>query len=278
MQIRIKSTFLTILFGTSVAFSAQQDVRVHFDPGKLSMKEKDGQTLFTYDDPTSRYIEHQTGSPVLPGITLYVLMPAGARYKSCSVNASAQPLKGSYDVYTRQKVDYMTYTAERFPPRLVEFVQEGDLDGYRVFVFRAYPIACQPGDGSVSRILHSQLRIEYEKEDATATGYEPQTPAQETAIRRRVVNPHDLADFTHADTHTTYKREDPLTRQRNAVAREAFATQIRERKAAERQSKLHYLHDVPEIELARNKSAIEEMQEQVYINQDNDIVYAPIEF
>lgn len=271
-----KCILATIVLATCVANSAQQDVRVHFDPGKLSIKNKDGQSLFSYKDDSCRFVEHESGAPVLPSVTLYVLMPAGARYKSCSVKASAQPLKGSYDVYTRRKVDHMSYTAQRFPPRLVEFVKEGDVEGYRVFVFRAYPVACQPGDGSVSRILYSQLRIEYDAGDAAA--YEPQTTAQRLAIKKIVVNPQDLARFTGEAEQKTYTRHDPLSRQRSSVANEAFATEIRDREAAERQRKLNYLRDVPEVKVVRNKTAFEEMQEDVFINQDNDIVYAPIEF
>lgn len=251
-------------------------VRIHFDPSRLGTEARGDQTLFTYRDATSHFVTHGVGAPVLPSITVYVLMPRGARYVANRARSSAAPMRGIFDLYTRGETPYTARGAQRFPPRVVEFVGEGDLNGYRVFEFRAFPVSCQLGDGTVSRILETQIEIHFKTTDTEL--YSEADTATQLAVQRQVINPHDFARFTTERRPQIASSIDPLTRQRRGIADSAFATEVRERDAAERQRKAQFLQDVPNVEVARSRSAFETLQDQVFISQDNDIVYAPISF
>ena len=173
------------------AASSEKEVHINFDPSKLTTETKGHAILFRYRDQHCRYIEHGIGAPVLPCVQVYVLMPRDAVYKGCTVRAESHPLCGTYDLYCRKRVEETARSARRYPPKLVEFLGKKELNGCHVFMFRAYPISCQLGDSSVTKILRMSLTIEYDV-PAGVGMYAPVSARRAAWLKRLVINPNDL--------------------------------------------------------------------------------------
>jgi hypothetical protein len=241
--------------------AATKELAFHFDPSRLTTEARGAQTLFRYKDPTCKYVEHAAGAPVLPCVQFCVVMPKGAQYKTCRVQASAEPYRGSYKVFTRTAARGMQ-SAQRYPPKMVEFAGMRDVRGYRVFVFRAYPVFCQPADGSVARVLSTKILIEY-VQPAAPEQYTPADPSVIAALRKVVINPDDLDALTRADETNEALVAGLPYGQRTLATRDVFATGMAPHTASRP---------------ADDADIFSLMKENVYINEENDIVYAPIRF
>ena len=197
-------------------------------------------------------------------MSVYVLMPKGAIFKSCSVRVEAQPLCGNFKLYCRHFVAETAFTAKRYPPKLAEFAGYKNIDGFRTFVFRTYPVTCQPGDNSVNKILKTSLAIKYEVPEGEEL-YARIASNIMDGIKRMVANPNDLDELT-ADYYaeTTLKKDGT----RNSFNYEFFATKI-EKKATVKK---------PDVALKQKQSAIGDIVDDKLFIEENDIVYAPITF
>ena len=264
----MKTYFLILIFLPTALFAqiVKKDVKVYFNPAKLSKEMKGNATLFRYKDPNCKYVVHEPGAPVLPCLKVYVLMPKGAVFKSCSIRAEAIPLCGNFRLYCRTYIPETAHTARRFPPKLAEFVEQKDIKGYRVFVFRTYPITCQPGDNTVNKILQTSLSIKYFlPEDAGL--YKCYSVKNLNKIKKLVVNPNDLSEYSAANlAKTTFK--DPIRNMRDNLSHDVFATEISSTTATEK---------CPKYTVKQNSVVDDLMEDQLFID-DNDIVYAPITF
>jgi len=263
----MKTYFLTIIFLTTTIFAqtVKKDVRVYFNPAKLSKEMKGSETLFKYDDPNCKYVVHEPGAPVLPCLKIYVLMPKGAIFKACSIRSEAIPLCGSFKLYRKSYIPETAHTAKRYPPKLAEFVESKDISGYRVFIFRTYPITCQPGDNTVNKILQTSLSIKYFVSDDAGL-YKGYSSTELKKIKKLVVNPDDLTAYSAANVAKT-TLNDPLMKMRNNLNHEIFATEIKNDVSS----------DCPKYKIKQNSMIDDLMNEQLFID-DNDIVYAPITF
>lgn len=237
-----------------------KEVTFHFDPTRLTMEARGNTTLFRYNDPACKYVEHEAGSPVLPAVMFNVLMPSGAVYVQSRVRAESQPYRGVYRLFTRGAPSAATRSAKRYPASLIEFVGHRDIEGFRVFTFRAYPVCCQPADGSVVRILKATMMVNYTSKDSQRM-YAPVAPDVAARIKRMVINPDDLELFTVREPRGTAPggAYEPAS-----SSSPLFATQIRDRRASD---------NAP-----ANADVLQFLKENVYINEENDIVYAPFRF
>jgi len=248
-----------LLCGVCIA-GGTKEVIFHFDPTRLTMETRGNATLFRYNDPACKYVEHEQGAPVLPAVLFHVLMPRDAVYQRSRVRAESQPYRGVYRLFTRGAPAAATRTAKRYPASLIEFVGHRDIEGFRVFTFRGYPVCCQPADGSVVRILKVTMMVNYTAKDSQRM-YAPVARDVAARIKQLVINPDDLELFTVRE---------PRGRTKGGVAEPAaassplFATHIRDRNAAQNASV--------------NADVFDFLKENVYINEENDIVYAPFRF
>ncbi len=260
------------------AASSEKEVHINFDPSKLTTETKGHAILFRYRDQHCRYIEHGIGAPVLPCVQVYVLMPRDAVYKGCTVRAESHPLCGTYNLYCRKRVEETARSARRYPPKLVEFLGKKELNGCHVFMFRAYPISCQLGDSSVTKILRMSLTIEYDVPVGTGM-YAPVSARRAAWLKRLVINPNDLDRWTLKEQRVVANRTGPISNRRESLTREVFATEIRDRGAARRSDSLIMLNGRPDVSLPTRRNAIEEfVGDDVFITEENDIMYAPILF
>jgi len=249
---------------TLLAAPLKKDVIIHFNPAKLTSEMKGDATLFKYDDKNCKYVVHEPGSPVLPCLPVYVLMPKGAIFKSCSVRVEAQPLCGNFKLYCRRFVAETAFTAKRYPPKLAEFAGYKNIDGFRTFVFRTYPLTCQPGDNSVNKILKTSLAIKYDVPEDEGLYLRFSSNSLDD-IKRLVVNPNDLDELTADYYAETQLKKDGT---RNSFNYEFFATKIEEKTAVNK----------PNVAVKQKQSAIGDIVDDKLFIDENDIVYAPITF
>jgi hypothetical protein len=245
----------------ATGFAATKELAFTFDPSRLTTEARGAQTLFRYKDPTCKYVEHAAGAPVLPCIEFYVVMPQGAQYKTCRIQASAQPYRGTFKVFTRTAVNG-TQSARQFPPKVIEFIGHRNVRGYRVFAFRAYPVSCQPADGSVARVLQTKIAIDF-VQPATPAKYAPANPAIVTALKKVVINPDDIELLTESDDTNEALAAGANYGARALATRDVFATDITPRSAARSED---------------DNDFFSLLEDNVYINEEHDIVYAPIRF
>jgi len=242
-----------------------------FDPTKLKTEQRGTMTLFKYNDGSCRFVEQAAGAPVLPSVVYNVVMPKGAVYKSCRSSAQTQPLRGTYQVYSRPVKGAAAPTAQRYPARLVEFLGSKDVNGYRVFSFRAYPVLCQPADGSAAQILAASVEVVFDMQARNAL-YAPIPVEKEFAVRKLVVNPDDVTALTDRRVPLDQRRDDAAMTGRNVAPRDVFATpqddSTGQLVAGTRKRK----------ESADYADVFDFLKDNVYINDENDIVYAPIRF
>jgi len=246
---------------TATSFAGTKELAFSFDPSRLTTEARGAQTLFRYKDPTCKYVEHAAGAPVLPCVEFYVVMPQGAQYKTCRIHASAQPCRGTYKLFTRT-VAKDAPSARRFPPNVIEFVGHRNVRGYRVFAFRAYPVSCQPADGSVARVLQTRIAIDF-VQPARAAKYAPANPTVIAALKKVVINPDDVESLTQADETNEALTAGASYGARSLATRDVFATDIAPRRAAQSEG---------------GSDFFSLLEDNVYINEENDIVYAPIRF
>jgi len=249
---------MCMLCGLCLA-SGTKEVTFHFDPTRLTLETRGKMTLFRYNDPACKYVEHEQGAPVLPVVMFNVLMPKGAEYTQSRVRAHSQPYHGVYRMFTRGAPSAATASAKRYPASLIEFAGHQEIEGFRVFSFRAYPVCCQPADGSVARILKATMIVTYNTKE-TQRMYAPVAPDIAARIKRQIINPDDLDLFTMRDTRGTV----PGGAYDNGQSSELFATRIRNRQASQERAAAPDIFDF--------------LKENVYINEENDIVYSPFRF
>lgn len=239
---------------------------VQFDLTKISAEQRGAMTLFKYNDPQCTYVEHGPGTPVLPSVIVQVVMAKGARFKSCHINAQTQPVRGTFKMYARApkttQADAET-TAQRYPARLVEFIGQRDVEGYRVFSFRTYPVMCQPADGSVTKVLAAHIEVLYE--GAAGGMYAPAAPDAERRLRSMVMNPDAIAALTEYHSSVGKVRPAAVVAGRAVATRDVFATQADPK-------------PVVSATPPSNGDVFDMLKENVYINEDNHFVYAPIRF
>ena len=264
---KIYILIITLLAANLFAAPLKKDVYVYFNPAKLTSELKDGATLFKYKSPNCKYVVHEPGAPVLPSVMVYVLMPKGAVFKSCSVRAEAQPLCGNFKLYCRRYVAETAFTAKRYPPKLAEFVGCKKINGYRTFAFRTYPITCQPGDNSVNRILKTSLLIKYDVPEESGL-YECLSSTALDKVKHSVVNPDDLDRLTSSYYAKSPLKRNSVSKMEDELIRDFFATEIKRDNSNRK----------PDIAVTPKRSSFDKTVEENLFIDDNDIVYAPITF
>ncbi|MCX7847488.1 MAG: hypothetical protein N2595_05630 [bacterium] len=235
-----------------------KEITIHFDPTRLRMEARGTMTLFRYNDPACKYIEHEAGAPILPAVFFNVLVPKGAVYVRSRVRAETQGYRGVYHMYTRTRP--RVWSAKRYPASLVEFVGYRELEGFRVLTFRAYPVCCQPGDGSVARVLRVTMLLEYTVKGERQP-YAPVSPVIAARVKRCVINPDDLEAYSMGSRERRRLGGEVAG---GGADYEAFATQIRERRSG--------------ASAERDVGVFNLLKENVYISEENDLVCAPIRF
>ena len=184
---------LTLLLLSSIYFSGVSaaesiEATVNFDASKLKEETKGDAAFFRYEGSDVNYVEHGKGAPVLPCRHIYVVAPKGADYAGCRVKIQREKLPGHYKLYSREAAPEGARSAELYPPNCMEFVRQFDEAGFRLFMFRAYPIVSQPADGTVMRIISCQLQISCKGE----ARYENVPTDDMIKIKRKVMNPKAL--------------------------------------------------------------------------------------
>ncbi|MBR5623567.1 hypothetical protein IKW72_00970 [bacterium] len=206
--------FLFLIFCAGLATAESIDATVSFDASKLKEETKEGATLFRYEGNDVNYVEHGKGAPVLPCRHVYVVAPKGADYAGCRVKIQREKLPGRYKLYAREAVPEGTRSAELFPPNCVEFVRQFDEAGFRLFMFRVYPIVSQPADGTVMRVISCQMQISCKGE----ARYENVPTDEMIKIKRKVMNPKALETLV-ASLKVTPRRDLKLERSGFATSR-----------------------------------------------------------
>ena len=258
----------TISFAVST-----KEIKLNFDTSKFSVESIGDSTLFNYKDSRSQLVQRGKGAPVMPCITIDVLMPKGATFKNCKSKAQALELRGKYKVYTRLLKETKKSAFEQYPPRLVEFVGRKDINGCNIFSFRAFPITCVPKKGKVNKILQTSLLIEYDIPSGDGT-YSMESITSLMSIKKIVVNQDDVKNMICYEEYNSVvksKYSDPLSRMRTSMNQE-----ICQGNGAEM---LSMLKTKPNFSSSTKQTSLDDMiQENLYINDNNDIVFAPISF
>lgn len=185
-----KYFLILICLASSALMAASIDATIGFDASKLKEEKKEGASFFSYADNDVNYVEHGQGTPVLPCKHVYIAAPKGAEYAGCRTKVSREQLPGRYNLYVRDANAKKT-GAELYPPSCVEFVKQYDEDGFRIFMFRVYPIVCQPADGTVMRIISLQMQVSCKGEER----YENVPMDDLIKIKRKVLNPKALENL-----------------------------------------------------------------------------------
>ena len=269
-----KNIIIIALATCAISFaSSTKEIKLNFDSSKFSLESIGQSTLFNYKDPRSQLVQRGTGAPVIPSITVDVLMPNGAIYKNCRSKAKALALRGEYKVYSRQTTETFKNKFSQYPPRLVEFIGEKNINGCKVFSFRTYPITCIPEKGKVNKILQTSFVIEYEIPNGDGT-YSLDSINSLMNLKKIIINPDDVKKMI---CYKAYKMpgkskcSDPLSRMRSSMTQEICKKNGREM--------LSMLRTKPEASSIRKQKSFDDMiQENLYINDNNDIVFAPISF
>lgn len=181
--------FLTFV-AAAMSFAASIEATFNFDASKLKQEDKDGAVLFRYDDSDVNFVEHGPGTPVLPCKHVFIAAPKGASYAGCRTSVSRERIPGKHTLYVREK-DKIGKGAEIYPPNCVEFVKQYDESGFRIFMFRIYPVVCQPADGTVMRVISCKMKISCDGE----ARYENVSMDDLIKVRRKVMNPKALDDL-----------------------------------------------------------------------------------
>ena len=182
-----KYLLILICLASSTLMAGSIEAIIGFDSSKLKEEKKEGASFFSYADSDVNYVEHGQGTPVLPCKHVYIAAPKGAEYSGCRTKISREQLPGRYDLYVRDKNAKKT-GAELYPPSCVEFVKQYDEAGFRIFMFRVYPIMCQPADGTVMRIISLQMQVSCKGEER----YENVPMDDLIKVKRKVLNPKAL--------------------------------------------------------------------------------------
>jgi len=259
--------FITLFATTLFAEMMKKDVHIYFNPAKLTTEMKGDATLFKYKNKNCKYVVHEPGSPVLPCLPVYVLVPKGAMFRSCTVQAEIQPLCGNFKLYRRRFIYETAFTAKQYPPKLAEFVGYKDINGYRTFEFRTYPITCQPGDNSVNRILQASLSIKYDVPENNGF-YDRFSSKVLDKVKKMVINPDDLSGLSSSYYVKTSLKKDAVLNSRDSLTHEVFATKIEKNVSGKK----------PDIALAPKRSPLDELVEDKLVIDDNGIAYTPITF
>jgi hypothetical protein len=270
----ITGIFCLITMG--ISWADTKDVSFSFDLARLKIQKKGDAVLFCYNDTDCQYVEHGQGTPVLPCKHIYLVMPRGARYTGCRVNVTKEQLKGRYKLFTRtENRDVMT-SARAYPSKLVEFVKQYDLDGYRIFMFRAYPIACQPADGSVARTIRLKMQVEYNVPEGTGTY--PVNRMQEVArLKRLVINPDDFDKLSESYNQNPLDRIVSAPRDPQYLAREVFATKVGgEKRVQSRETPRE--EEQPYFRIFGDSTAPLDIIKNNFTVSDGGLTFTPIQF
>jgi len=259
--------FIALLSTTLFAEMLKKDVHIYFNPAKLTTELKGNSTLFKYNDKNCKFVVHEPGSPVMPCLPVYVLVPKGAMFRSCTVRAEIQPLCGNFKLHCRRYVAETAFTARRYPPKLAEFVGYKEINGYRTFEFRTYPITCQPGDNSVNKILQASLSIKYDVPENNGF-YDRFSSEAFDKIKRIVVNPNDLTRLSSSNYVKSSLRRKSILNARDPLAQETFATKI-EKNVSDKK---------PDIALTPKRSPLDELIGDKLSIDNDGIAYTPITF
>ncbi len=271
----MKKNIIVIALATcAISFATStKEIKLNFDSSKFSLESIGQSTLFNYKDPRSQLVQHGTGSPVIPCVTINVLMPNGAIYKNCRSKAKALALCGEYKVYSRATTIPPKNKFLQYPPKLVEFVGKKVINGCNVFSFRAFPITCVPKKGKVNKVLQTSFVIEYEIPKGDGT-YSMDSINSLMNIKKLVVNPADVRKMICYKSYNEPKIStcsDPLSRMRNSMIREICQEDGRKM--------VPMLKTEPKVCSMKKLNSFEDMvQENLYINDNNNIVFAPISF
>ena len=269
-------TAVFCLIAVGAAWGETKDIAVSFDVSKLTMQKKDNTILFCYDDPQAKFVEHCQGAPVLPCKMLYVVMPKNALFKGCRFQVQKENLRGTFKLYTRTKNEALQKTARSFPSKLVEFDSQKDINGYRIFIFRTYPVACQPADGSVSRILSIAMTVHYETGEGAGKYARAASPQLEQ-LKKIVVNPGDFEELTET-RDAFYNRIDPISRRSQILAQEVFATEIGGKQESERNEYRSILNDKAEFSIFEEADTVDLIKRNFTVTEDNRVMFTPIQF
>lgn len=244
--------FLGLLSGPVLA--EEIDALVAFDTAKLKSEEKDGCVLFRYEGTDVNYVEHGDGAPLLPCRHVYVVAPKGATYKGCRTKITREQLPNNKKIYVRNPSGELSKSAKCFPPQCVEFVKELDEDGFRLFLFRVYPVICQPADGTVMRVLGLQLQIKCEGDDR----YENVPVENVKKIKNKVLNPRSLETLVAS-----------LTQKNQEKPAESFFATERQKKTRALYQNRNRNDELPEF--------LETINDNVSIS-DGSVLFTPIKF
>jgi|GEM_PF-1285974 len=258
----------TICFATST-----KEIKLNFDTSKFALENIGESTLFNYKDSRSRLVQYGIGSPVIPCVNIDVLMPSGAVYKNCRSKAKALALNGEYKIYTKKTGVMRRNKFSQYPPKLVEFVREKTINGCKVFSFRAYPITCIPGKGKVNKVIQTSFVIEYDIPSGDGL-YSIDSANSLLNLKNIIVNPDDIRNMICNKSYGARLKSrstDPLSKLRNSMIRDVCNE--------EGQDILSLLKSKSETPRVKKEKSFEDLiEENVYINDNNDIVFAPITF
>jgi len=269
-----KNIVVCILSVCAICFATStKEIKLNFDSSKFALQNIGKSTLFNYKDSRSQLVQYGTGAPVIPCVNIDVLMPCGAVYKNCRSKAKALALNGEYKIYSRSTNWKHKNKFSQYPPKLVEFVGEKIVNGCKVFSFRAYPITCIPGKGKVNKVLQTSFVIEYDIPSGDGT-YSMNTINHLMNLRKVIVNPDDVRDmicYKSYDTPVNSGCSDPLSKLRNSMIQESCRENGKDM--------LSLLKTKPQASTVRKQKSFEDMiEENLYINDNNNIVFAPITF
>ena len=265
--------FIALAICTISFASSTKEIKLNFDSSKFSLESIGQSTLFNYKDPRSQLVQRGTGAPVIPSITIDVLMPKGAIYKNCRSKAKALTLRGEYKVYTRSAIGTPKTKLPQYPPKLVEFVGEKNINGCNVFSFRAFPITCIPEKSKVNKVLQTSFIIEYEIQNGDGT-YSIDSISSLMNLKKVIINPDDVKNmicYKNINTSGKSNCSDPLSRMRSSMIQEICQGNGHEM--------LSMLKTKSKVSSEIKQTSFDDMiLENIYINDNNDIVFAPISF
>jgi len=265
------------LFFLGIVSAETTDVSLGFDLARLKMQKKNDAILFSYNDVNCQHVEYGPGTPVLPCKHVYVVMPKNARYTGCRVGVTKEQLNGSYSLYTRTKNKEVMQSARSYPSKLVEFVKQYDMDGFRIFMFRTYPVSCQPADGSVARTIRLKMQVKYEVPEGSGT-YNTRTVRTVAKIKRMVLNPDDFDRFTKSSHSNPLDQIVAAPRNPHSLAREVFATKIGGDKKTESKQTIREEEKQPGFRIFGDSSDPIDLIKNNFTVSDGGLMFTPLQF
>lgn len=208
---KIVAGLICVLLTASILPAGELIQTMTFSPSDLSIGQEKGYAVLHYGLYPN--YDDAVGSPALPELPLYVVIPPSATVTGVEVlSADVHTLQGDYAVMPAQLTrPFSVLTEPKFvtpnmaiygakavwPENIVAYHSTGTKGGFQIGAFRIYPVRYLPADNKLVFCTNLKLRITYQEGAVTPMRRtEAQIRMHTSDLLSLVNNPEDIDRFT----------------------------------------------------------------------------------